>query len=85
AGWCAAHRLLTRDGVLGQRYRVPRVSEHQLAPGQWLLLHTDGVSYAGGALPAGEAATVARALVEGAGKVHDDAAVLAARWVEVGA
>jgi len=85
AGWCAGQRLLTRDGVLGQRYRSPRVSEHRLALGQWLILNTDGVSYAGAAPPAGEAATVARWLVERAGKPHDDAAVLAARWLEVAA
>jgi len=82
AGWCAGQRLLVRDGVLGQRFRAPRVSEYEIVTGQWLILNTDGVSYAGAAQPAGEAATVARALVERAGKAHDDAAVLAARWVE---
>lgn len=82
AGWYAGQRLMLRDGVLGQRYRTPRVSEHELSSGQWLVLNTDGVSYSGEALPAGEAATVARWLVERGGKPHDDAAVLAARWVE---
>jgi len=82
AGWYAGQRLMLRDGVLGQRYRSPRVSEHQLVAGQWLVLNTDGVSYGGEALPAGEAATVARWLVERAGKSHDDAAVLAARWLQ---
>lgn len=82
SGWCAGQRLLSRDGVLGQRFRTPRASEHALPPGQWLLLVTDGVSYSGTPLPAGRAKTVARTLVESAGKSHDDAAALAARWVE---
>jgi len=82
AAWCAGQRLLSREGVLGQRFRTPRVSEHALPSGQWLLLASDGVSSAQPLLAAGTAATVARALVESAGKAHDDAAVLAARWVE---
>jgi hypothetical protein len=80
--WCAGRRLLAREGVLGQRYRTPRVSEHDLAAGQWLLFVTDGVSYSGTALPGGAAATVVQKLVESSGKDHDDAAALAARWVE---
>jgi hypothetical protein len=82
AGWYAGRRLLSRDGVLGQHFRPPRVTEQVLSCSEWLLLHTDGVSYAGAALPSGMAATVVRALVDSAGKMHDDAAVLAVRWVE---
>jgi hypothetical protein len=82
AAWCAGQRLLSRDGVLGQRFRTPRVSEHALPHGQWFLLASDGISSTKPLVPAGTAATAARALVESAGKGHDDAAVLVARWVE---
>lgn len=82
AAWCAGQRLLSRDGVLGQRFRTPRTSEHALPPGQWLLLASDGISSAKPLVPVGTAATAARALVEAFGKAHDDAAVLAARWLE---
>jgi len=82
AGWFGGRRLLTRDGILGQRYHSPHVTELPLSCSEWLLLHTDGISYAGTALPSGTAATVVRALVDSAGKPHDDAAALAVRWVE---
>jgi len=82
AAWCAGQRLLLREGVLGQRFRTPRVSEHALPAGQWLILASDGISSAKVPLPSGAAETAARAIVESAGKAHDDAAVLAARWVE---
>ena len=83
SAWWAGQRLLSQGGALGQRYRTPRVTECTVTPGRWLIMHTDGVSFAGGDLPAGEAATLARGLVEKGGKSHDDAAVLAARWLEV--
>lgn len=82
ACWCGGQRLLMRDGVLGQHHRALRVSEHALPLGQWLVMHTDGVSYSGQAMPSDGAATAARALVESAGKAHDDAGVLVARWLE---
>lgn len=66
----------------GKRYRKPQLTERGLTAGQWLLFVTDGVSYSGGALPGGTVATVVRQLVESSGKLHDDAAALAARWVE---
>ena len=81
-GWYGGRRLLSREGILGQHYRPPRVTEQPISCAEWLLLHTDGVSYSGAALPSGTAETVVRALVTSSGKSHDDAAVLAARWVE---
>jgi len=82
AGWFGGRRLLTREGVLGQRFRAPHVTEQPLSCSEWLFLHTDGVSYSGEALPSGTAATVVRSLVDSAGKSYDDAAALAVRWVE---
>ena len=78
-------RLVSRDGVIGQRMGTPRLETLDLAPGDTVLLYTDGVrdrfgldDYRG--ILYHEAAEVARAIVERFGKPHDDAACIALRY-----
>ena len=70
--------FLVQPGVVGQRMRTPRVSSASWAPGQWLLMHTDGVSRPR-ALPNGNAETVATKLMDAYGSDHDDAGILLVR------
>ncbi len=70
-----------RAGVVGQRMRTPQVVRVAFEPDTWLLMHTDGVSHPR-AIPAGNADTAARTLVETHGSQHDDAGVVLARWRE---
>lgn len=83
AVWAGARRLAARDGTLGQRIRPARQVEQDLPSGEWLIFATDGVAYAAEDVLSGDAEALAQRLVERHGKLHDDAGVLAARWVEV--
>jgi serine phosphatase RsbU (regulator of sigma subunit) len=78
-------RLVSQDGVLGQNIRTPRPQSLQLAPGDLIVLYTDGVSdrfttddYPGILLHAPK--EVARNIVQRFGKDHDDAACIAVRY-----
>ena len=73
--------MLGQPGVVGHRMRTPRLTTAPLAPGQWLLMHTDGVSRPR-SLPNGNAESVARKLMEQHGSDNDDAAILLLRIVE---
>ena len=81
----ANRRLTSRDGTVGQRLRGPVEESLVLAPGDLVLLTTDGIrehfgpeSYPG--LYGDTAATVARAVVARFGRDHDDASCLALRY-----
>ena len=63
--------------------RKPTVERVTFERNTWLLMHTDGVSRPG-TIPAGDAETAARALIETKGSHHDDAGVLLLRWREDG-
>jgi len=78
-------RLVSADGVLGQNMRTPRPQTLQLAPGDLIVLYTDGVSdrftsddYPGVLRHAPE--VVANNIVQRFGKDHDDAACIAVRY-----
>ena len=78
-------RLVSRDGVLGQNMRTPHLQTLDLAPGDTLLLYTDGVKdrfglddYRG--LLFEDLDCVASTVVERYGKGHDDAACIAIRY-----
>lgn len=75
--------LMAQTGVVGHRMRTPRLTTASLVPGQWLLMHTDGVS-GPKSLPNGNAESVARKLMELYGSEHDDAGILLLRMVESG-
>lgn len=74
--------FMAQPGVVGLRMRTPRLSAASLAPGQWLLMHTDGVSRPR-SLPNGNAESVARKLMETHGSENDDAGILLLRMVEI--
>jgi len=80
---------VSRDGVLGRRWPTPFVQRTTLAPGDLLLLWTDGLPEAlartlrdrRNAPAAGEAvARLADRIVDTHGRPHDDAACLVTRW-----
>lgn len=80
----AETRLVSQEGVLGQRMRTPKVQRMALSPGDVLVLYTDGVSdrfthedYPAILQHAPE--EVARNIVQRFGKGHDDAACVAVR------
>lgn len=78
-------RLVSRDGVIGQHWRSPRLERLQLAPGDTLLLYTDGVSDRFGlddypALVHQDPKVVARTVLRRFGKDHDDATCIALRY-----
>ncbi len=80
----AETRLVSKDGVLGQQMRTPLRQTLQLAPGDVLLLYTDGVKdrftladYPG--LLEQPADVIARTVVKRFGKDYDDAACVAVR------
>lgn len=77
-------RLVSQDGVLGQNMRTPHQQSLQLEPGDLVLLYTDGVSdrFSPVDYPAMDyhsVEEVSRNVVQRFGKLHDDAACLAAR------
>jgi hypothetical protein len=72
----------SRDGIVGVRFRTPRVERIRLHPGDVFLLHSDGV-VEGFALPCiagGAMEAIARRVVLENGKTYDDAACLALRY-----
>jgi phosphoserine phosphatase RsbX len=78
-------RLVTRDGVVGERMRTPREELLQLNPGDLVLLSSDGVKEHFGSeeypgLLRDPAATVARTVVQRFGREHDDATCIALRY-----
>jgi hypothetical protein len=79
AAYIDLHPLVGRVGIVGGHGRPPPLARAALAPDAWLLMHTDGVRRPD-AIPRGDAAEVAAALVRTHGVTHDDAAVLALRW-----
>ena len=77
-------RLLSQPGIVGIRVRRPREERLQLAPGDVLVLYTDGVrdhfeldEYP--RILGHSAATVSRTIVHRFGKPHDDAACVTVR------
>ena len=86
-----AHRKLHRthltscDGLVGVRFRTPREERVAVGSGDILLLHTDGVSQRMkdtvlSEVYAGNASSIARAVVERFGRTSDDASCIALRW-----
>jgi serine/threonine protein phosphatase PrpC len=78
-------RLVSRDGVAGRTSIKAKAFSAQLRPGDLLLLYSDGVRahFQLDDIPAirtQEPAAIARTVVLRFGKVHDDAACIAARW-----
>jgi serine phosphatase RsbU (regulator of sigma subunit) len=78
-------RLVSRDGVLGQNMRTPHAQTLTLAPGDLVVLHTDGVrdrfssdDYPGMLTQAPN--DVVRVLIDRFGKDYDDAACIAVRY-----
>jgi negative regulator of sigma-B (phosphoserine phosphatase) len=78
-------RLVSREGIVGQRMRTPQEWSIRLRDDDLVLLYTDGVSdrfgvddYPG--LLVDEPAAVAASVVDRFGKHHDDAACLAFRY-----
>lgn len=79
-------RFVNRDGVLGQRFRAPRVQELELHEKGLFVMHSDGVSdrFDADAVPElnwAPASRLASLLVSRFGKSHDDASCLVARYV----
>jgi len=78
-------RLVSQDGVLGQRIRTPNPQTLQLEAGDLLLLYTDGVKDRFGAddypgLLHHAAKDVSRTVVGRFSKGYDDAACIAVRY-----
>jgi serine phosphatase RsbU (regulator of sigma subunit) len=78
-------RLVSRDGVVGQRLPSPRPAEMSLLKGDLILFTSDGVTERFGiddypGLRSDSAATVSRSVVERFGRRHDDATCLALRY-----
>ncbi len=78
-------RLVSRDGVLGQNMRTPHAQSLDLAPGDLVVLHTDGVrdrfsstDYPGVLHQAPK--DVVRVVIDRFGKDYDDAACIAVRY-----
>jgi serine phosphatase RsbU (regulator of sigma subunit) len=80
----AERRLVSVDGIVGQRRSTPRPVSFQLNPGDVLVLHSDGITsrlaladYP--ALLSEDPQVAARELVRRFGRSHDDAACIVAR------
>jgi len=81
----AETRLVSQDGILGQNMRTPLPQTLQLAPGDMVVLYTDGVSdrFTSDDYPGVLRHTpkeVASNIVQRFGKDHDDAACIAVRY-----
>jgi hypothetical protein len=70
-------------GVLGYQLRTVRASSVELAPGDLVLMATDGVraDFASGLTVGGDAQAVADRIMSRSAKQHDDALVVASRWL----
>lgn len=73
------------DGLLGVRFRSPRVRHLQLASDQLLIMHSDGIAETSSRALTAEAlnqpvGAIARRIVLGHGRMYDDAACLIARY-----
>ncbi len=82
---CSEVRLLSRSGIIGGSRRTPREEQMTLAPGDVVLLYTDGVKdrfrlqdYP--QLLRDRAELIARTVVQRFGKDHDDASCIAFRY-----
>jgi len=80
-----ATRLISTDGIIGDRFRTPAVQSAPLNETGTVLLYTDGVSdrfdlaqYP--QLIYHSASTIARKIVERFGKPYDDATCMAMRY-----
>ena len=73
--------LMTQAGIVGSRMRSPKMTTASFEVGQWLLMHTDGVSRPD-SLPNGNAETVAEKLMDLYGSDHDDAGIVLLRVPE---
>ncbi len=78
-------RLVSRDGIVGQRQIRPRLTELTLTANDLLLVTSDGVSERFGpedypGLRSDSVTVIARTVVERFGKLHDDATCLALRF-----
>lgn len=74
-------RLVSRDGILGQHYRTPKLQEAKLVPGDKLIFVSDGMqerlfTQCGKAEFALDPEPLAAYLLRHYGKVHDDASCL---------
>jgi hypothetical protein len=79
-------RLVSVDGIIGQRHRSIRVIPLRLAIGEQLVLHTDGISsrfstFEYPQLASEDVTVCARELIRRFGRSHDDAACIVARRV----
>lgn len=77
-------RLVNGNGLLGQRFRLPREQYVELQPMDAIVMHSDGISERFDSISFPElvwapAARVATLLLERFGKDHDDASCLVAR------
>jgi serine phosphatase RsbU (regulator of sigma subunit) len=77
-------RLVNGNGLLGQRFRLPREYHVELQPMDAIVMHSDGISerFDSTSFPElvwAPAARVATLLLERFGKDHDDASCLVAR------
>jgi phosphoserine phosphatase RsbX len=70
-------------GVLGHQLRTVRPSTVALERGDMVLMATDGVraDFVSNLPAGGSARTVAARVMERSGKTHDDALVVAVRWL----
>jgi len=75
--------LTNRGGVVGHRLPPVAVTQVTIRPGDLLLIATDGIDegFVSARLPAGSTAKLARHILDGHGRVNDDALVLALRWL----
>ncbi len=80
-----SRHLLTREGVVGQSLRTPSLEVATLAPGDLLLLHSDGVSSHFDLddcpqLRIDSMSTSAKRIVMQFGRRHDDASCIVVRY-----
>ena len=68
--------IVPKLGILGKRMRTPSLINIPFGKGSRLVMHSDGIARLPEQLPNGSAQTVASALVEKWGSIHDDASAL---------
>lgn len=73
------------DGIVGVRFRTPRISQVRLEPSDLLLMHSDGVAESftnaiSSPLLSQPVDVIARRVVLDHGRLYDDAACIAARY-----